>query len=231
MKYYLSYATNNWKKSQQLAESKAYLHGADKVISSGPKDLNRDFISKNVDILSKRRGGGYWLWKPYLILKTLNSMEEQDLLIYSDSGAHAISDLDKIYSLVSNKDIALFELHDKKNVEWTSKDCCDILGCNDDEFLQSNQVCATFQVYRKTQKSVEFVENYLNFCQNKSAILDSDKGVGLEYIEHRHDQSILSCLAFLHQIELHRDPSQWGNGLKMNNSHYDQTFHHHRGNL
>jgi len=35
--------------------------------------------------LSRRRGAGLWLWKPYLINRTLATMEEGALLMYSDA--------------------------------------------------------------------------------------------------------------------------------------------------
>ena len=35
------------------------------------KDLDDDFVAKNKELLSKPRGAGYWVWKPYIILKTL----------------------------------------------------------------------------------------------------------------------------------------------------------------
>ena len=36
---------------------------------------------------SSPRGGGYWIWKPFVILKTLKSMQEGDILLYADAGA------------------------------------------------------------------------------------------------------------------------------------------------
>jgi hypothetical protein len=39
-----------------------------------------DFIERN------RRGYGYWIWKPYLIKKKLNELNNGDFLIYADCG-------------------------------------------------------------------------------------------------------------------------------------------------
>jgi hypothetical protein len=55
----------------------------------------------------------------------------------------------------------------------------------------------------------------------------------LEFKDHRHDQSILSLLVKKYNIEIFRDPTQWGNSEKelFKNSSYDQLFFHHRGNI
>ena len=39
-------------------------------------------------ILNSKRGYGYWIWKPYIIQKTLQNMNENDILIYADAGCH-----------------------------------------------------------------------------------------------------------------------------------------------
>ena len=52
-------------------------------------DLQDDnyFASKHAEFINKnRRGFGYWLWKPYLIKKNMDAMEDGDILLYSDSG-------------------------------------------------------------------------------------------------------------------------------------------------
>ena len=54
--------------------------------SYGPNDIDPDFQKKNKDILSRKRGNGYWLWKSYFINKTLiEKLNEGDYLIYTDA--------------------------------------------------------------------------------------------------------------------------------------------------
>jgi len=78
---------------------------------------------------------------------------------------------------------------------------------------------ASFQVYKKNKESMEFVKEWLEICCSKNNIDDSclDNKINLdEFKEHRHDQSILSLLAIKNNIEIFRDPTQWGNRLKLN---------------
>lgn len=48
-------------------------------------DLDPSFCKENSKILSVQRGGGLWLFKPYIILKMLLSMQDGDILCYCDS--------------------------------------------------------------------------------------------------------------------------------------------------
>lgn len=81
----------------------------------------------------QERGAGYWLWKPYIILKTLlYEMEEGDLLLYSDSGSEAIGDLRPLFDLAVEDDIVIFKNPPKwvhREKQWTKPDAFVIMGC------------------------------------------------------------------------------------------------------
>ena len=40
------------------------------------KDISKTFINKYEEIFDSKRGGGYWLWKYYVINKTLGEISE-----------------------------------------------------------------------------------------------------------------------------------------------------------
>ena len=62
----INYANLKYKKAQYFNSRTAIHKGkAEKVISYSPKDIDPDFWNNNRKILSKKRGNGYWLWKPY----------------------------------------------------------------------------------------------------------------------------------------------------------------------
>lgn len=85
----------------------------------------------------QERGAGYWLWRPYIILKTLlYEMEEGDLLLYADSGSEAIGDLRLLFELAEEDDIIIFQTppqlsHPEK--ERTKPDSFVIMGCPVDQ--------------------------------------------------------------------------------------------------
>jgi hypothetical protein len=52
----------------------------------GADDLDDEFKLNFKDILREQRGGGYWIWKPYIIKKHLDKINDNDILIYMDAG-------------------------------------------------------------------------------------------------------------------------------------------------
>ena len=59
----------------------------DEHIIYGPDDMYPEFKEKNKNILSRFRGNGFWLWKPYFIYKTFKEkLKEVDYLIYTEAG-------------------------------------------------------------------------------------------------------------------------------------------------
>jgi hypothetical protein len=58
----------------------------DSVTKYTEDDLDVDFKKHFKSILSESRGGGYWIWKPYLIRKKLGELSDNDILIYLDAG-------------------------------------------------------------------------------------------------------------------------------------------------
>ena len=45
-----------------------------------------DFYKGNKKVLDYERGGGYWLWKPFIIQETFSRISEGDVVFYQDAG-------------------------------------------------------------------------------------------------------------------------------------------------
>ncbi len=237
--YLTSYASGDFIKFQRLLENSAYRHGIDKVFSYTRQDLIKtEFYRKYNTVLNFKRGGGYWLWKPYFILKALNNIKNNDILVYSDAGIKIIGDLTPLFNIVNKKEngILLFKANHKNSV-WTKRDCFILMGCDSKKYWEGEQAGAFFQVYKKTAKSVDFVKEWLYFCQNEHILTDMPNICGLPNLEgfkeHRHDQSILSLLAIKHKIKLFPDPTQYGGLIHRSffnkKAKYGTLLYHHRG--
>ncbi len=86
-KYLINYAHITHYNSQKGNSQSGLSNGGfDEVFSYNYSDIDDEFKEKNKHILEQPRGAGFWLWKPYIIKKTLEKIEENDLLFYSDSG-------------------------------------------------------------------------------------------------------------------------------------------------
>lgn len=221
-KYLISYASPEFYKSQKRLNDSALNFGVDQVKSYNNTYLKKtQFYKNNQHILDRRRGSGYWLWKPYIILDFLNQIKEGDLLIYADSGIEIIANISPLIDLcIKQNGILLFNVHGgHPNKKWTKRDCFVLMNCDSKYYWDAEQVNASFQIYIKNHESIDFVQNYLYFCQQINILTDLPNISRLdnhpEFIDHRHDQSVLSLLTLKYKLETFRDPCQWGNPLKM----------------
>lgn len=230
----VSFATKRFEKSQKILEEKCYKLGANKIFSYKTSDIDSSYVKKNKKAFSSSRGAGYWIWKPYIIKEALKNINQNEVLIYIDSGAYPIADLN---NLVFEEDISCFEMFDKYNKNWTKFDCFYLMNCLEKKFLNAKQCLGGFQIYKNTDKSNKFVEEYLYYCEKEDnrCITDEQSQYGKElegFKEHRHDQSVLTNLCIKYNISIHRDPSQWGNKfVDKYQDKYPQVFNLHRGNI
>lgn len=165
-------------------------------------DLDPKFCSAHSDILSVPRGGGLWLYKPYIILKTLLSMRDGDILCYCDSLYCFVDDFRPFMDeWLKRCDVGL--ARNKPNEQsflekdWTKMDAYHIMGVPFNTASATPQVWGGFLLLRKSLYSVRFVSAWLTYCTDYRLISDSPSSFPncKGFKENRHDQSILSLLA------------------------------------
>ena len=211
----INFANKNFRQQQYLSALLGKIHGKfDNVICYAPKHLDSHFVQKNIDIFSLKRGFGYWLWKPYLILKTLNAVRYGDWVVYSDSGSFFINSVKNILNEIEcfNQDVVGFELPLIER-QWTKRELFISMECDDSFFKDSNQIHASIQFVKKSKFSLEFYKEYLNIAQSVINLTDEcDYSVDQDpfFIEHRHDQSIYSLLYKKNNLITFKDPTQYG---------------------
>ncbi|WP_234123161.1 hypothetical protein [Clostridium hydrogenum] len=214
MKIAINYADDKFKKQQDYNTKTAYKKGkVDLVIEYSPKDLDDEFKKKYEHILSHKRGGGYWLWKPYIILKALDQAKDDDYIVYCDSGAFYVDKVDKLIQAMekNNDDIMAFELPLIEK-QWTKKEAFLLMDCNEESYFESNQMLATYFVVKKSEYTVEFINKYFDYCKDEKILTDfmDKENQNKCFVDHRHDQSIFSLLCKKEGIVPYRDPSQYG---------------------
>lgn len=159
------------------------------------KHIESSYFRAHKSILSQKRGAGYWLWKPYLILKTLKEIPENDIVFYVDSGTMIIKPIDSLVNHLSDNDIVVFKNH-HKNKGYVKHTLLNMMNIANNKALNAYQLQASFILIKNTPHARKFIEKWLEWCENEDALTDSAPTPAeyYNYVEHRHDQSILSLL-------------------------------------
>jgi hypothetical protein len=174
-------------------------------------------------ILNNPRGYGYWLWKSYLVLKTLEKMNENDILIYADAGCtlnkYGIDRLNQYIDIVKNSNYGIlsFVLPFLEKT-YTKMDLFSHMSLINDEHLNSKHLMATIFILKKCSHT-EFLINewykissIYNLLNDSPSIINND----ITFIEHRHDQSIFSLIRKKYGTELIPDET-WSINWKFEN--------------
>lgn len=201
---FLSYATGAFSSARDALCESALRVGFDEAIACGEQDLDREFVRKNAAILSEKRGGGYWIWKPQIILQTLAKLSPGDILVYSDAGRSPYYQFRKRPDLLIAKARAQGLLTGVAIAQhgplskWTKRDAFKRLRLDRPEIHASAVVQATWSFWTPTQAAFSFLEAWREVCEDAACITDQPNVEGAENLpdfqDHRHDQSLSSLL-------------------------------------
>jgi len=226
MNILINYADKKYRPTQKFNSwTGKYIAKFDKVIEFTDSDIDKNFFFSNEKILSDKRGNGLWLWKPYFVLKALMQVDYGDVVFYCDAGSFFIRNIKNIINTMGKSDIWISELPLLEK-QFTKMDTFILMECMTDNYLETNQIQAGFIAVRKSENSLKFVEEWLNYCSQYEIISASENKLGvnndISFVAHREDQSVLSLVSKKFKIIPHSDPTQYGRLPIMynNNSKY-----------
>jgi len=167
----------------------------------GPEDLSEEFKEKFKDILSVKKGGGFWIWKPYIINKLLEQMNDGEYLVYIDSGctinSNGLERFNQYLDMLDNSEYGFlgFQMRFQEKY-WTKQEIFHYFKIDrESEIGNSGQYHATIFMLKKNEHSQKVVKMWLDIL-NKRPVLFTDttrrKGRIKRFVDTRHDQSILS---------------------------------------
>ncbi|PAF51140.1 hypothetical protein BKH43_02740 [Helicobacter sp. 13S00401-1] len=232
MLYLLSFGDTRYKKSQAKLVKSALKFGVDEVMLINQFDLfkDTDFIVKNRYTLRQKRGYGYWLWKPYLVDKTLKTLKDDDILFYCDSAVEILQPLKLLLDKMDTTHPLMFHV-DHTNLSYVKRviyEAMKIEPKDYESYQKASQIAAGYAFFRKNDFTLNLVKEWLELCETPFLIDDTptprlDEFPG--FIDNRHDQALLSMLKHKYDIKTYRDPSQYG----MKYKDFDtQVFNLHR---
>ena len=200
----LTYADAHYASAQALLVNRAENMGAfDHIVARTRADLiATDFYKTNRDVLDRCEGGGFCLWKPFLIRRELKEMRDGDLLLYVDAGdwlEGAGSDLRKTVAEVLQHEDVYLTSGSFRNGDWTKRDTFVRMGCDSPPYHDAIQVEAGVCAFRASSSSRIAVGMWLGACEDADSLTSDENVMGRPNLpgfrEHRYDQSILTNLA------------------------------------
>ena len=205
-KIFISYGDSNYFIQRNRIKKQAKsINFFDKVIIYNNSKLDIEFKKKFKKVLNMKRGGGYWVWKYNIILKTLNNMDENDILLYADSGStinkKGRNRLKEYFDMLykSEQSFLMFQVKNLIEREWTTKEAFQFfnLNQNSDEALSPVFMATAFLV-KKNEAAITFLNEFLEIIEKDPNLITDHYGNNYHqenyFKEHRHDQSILSLM-------------------------------------
>ena len=213
----VNYADQKFQRAQKLNSKTARQWGADRVLEYGPGDIDETFRRRNQEILDTPRGGGYYLWKPYFYRKAYDELGENDYLVYIDSGAVYVNQIQYLIDCMEHEKVPLmiFSL-ERERIEKgnTKRDAFVLTGCDETKYTDTPQSIGGYFVCKKASVVEAYLDEVLRYAQDIRIISDEPNVMGLpnykEFVDHRHDQSVISLMSKKYGFKRFRDPSQFG---------------------
>lgn len=203
----------------------ALKYGCDSTNIFMPQNIDKGFALLHSEILTQDRGAGYWLWKPYFIKRVLEKSNNGDIIVYTDAGVEFVNDVNHLLNEME-QEIMVFGNGHKHGV-YCKMDVLNSMQCK--QFMYEDQVQASCIIIFNSKGTRKFVDEWLRWCIKPGFIDDSDSELENVdgFIEHRHDQAILTNMCYLYGVKFNRWPAQYrlkGNEKYTNN--YPQIFLH-----
>lgn len=213
MNIFITYSDEKFAPARHFCAKMArWVGGFDKVIEYSPNDLDEGFKREQAKTLVVKRGAGLWVWKSYVILKTLKEVaSEGDVVFYADAGTFFIRSFKHILKTM-DQDVWVSNIPLAEK-QYTKKEVFVKMGCKGPEFEETPQVQGGFVGVRKSQEGIAFVEEWLRLVCDYSLLAADTNPIYPEseyFVAHREDQSILSLLAKKYGYTAHLDPTQYG---------------------
>lgn len=174
-----------------------------------PDNIDPAFKIKNDEILAIKNGHkttGAFLWKPYFILKALETINDGDILLYMDCGDFFVNTNRfkfRVEEAMAGQDMILTN-GGYFQKDYCTRDCFVYMGCDEPKFHNAIQLEAGIGLYKKTESTIRFVKEWLSFCQDIRIIGDGPNVCGLPnyegFVQHRWDQAVLSNLKYKYGI-------------------------------
>ena len=92
MKHFITYGDSVFKEGKELLLQEARdLNMFDNVSSFSEDTISQNIKNMLKDILKCKKGSGFYTWKPLILQMTLNTIADNDIVVYADAGCTIIN--------------------------------------------------------------------------------------------------------------------------------------------
>ena len=211
MFYFLVYNDDTHKDNiTTLLESVKKYGTSFQIIVFEKNNIDKEFVLKYDAILSCERGGGYWLWKSYIINETLKKLKNDDVLFYLDSKYYFIADfMNFIEECLRASDFVVWKNKPNEPTfymkNWCKMYVIQKFKMTDTVFTHNAEDCWGGAILlKKTDSTIKYINEWFTMCCDYENITDSPSKIPNDacFTEHRHDQSLLSVIIHTYGIPL-----------------------------
>jgi hypothetical protein len=201
--FFVTYGDIKYQQAKQRLAAEAAAFGFDEIKAYSRGDLPQSFLATTSPWINHNQGGGYWLWKPFLLKETFNKMAWGDVLVYMDAGCQLNNNGKQRYNeyvaqAQLNTGSLAFEMAGKTEAAYCSDEVFNHFHLTaDHQFGQQDQLSATCFLLIKNPFTQSLIDEFYTIATARPQLFSNDfnaKTTRTNFIAHRHDQSILSLL-------------------------------------
>ena len=179
------------------------------------------------DFFYSSKGFGYWIWKYFLISKLMSEVNDNDVIMYCDSGCTLNPNgLNRLYYYVNTaceNGSLVFDVGHPE-FKYTKMDTYNRIFQNNFKYLETNQICATAFFLKNDDSNKTILEEIKNISTENNYHYVSDNISNLyndhRFLEHRHDQSIFSLIAKKNNFFVIPDETYWNPDWNVSGKNY-----------
>ena len=223
----LSFATSDLSRSIERFKKQAndtnyydqiYVSTPDNLIEKDRKKIN--FLLQK----GKKRGYGYWFWKPLLLINFLENMENDNIAHYMDIGFHINKTTSNRfyeylellnqnntwllafqYKPMENRIYSKFRFPEREEFKYTKADLFSYFQkLEDKKITHTPQFSAGNFFFKKNEMTKKFLYDWLEVFEKRFDLIDDTPSKiknFTNFVENRHDQSVFSILCKINCIE------------------------------
>lgn len=202
----ITYGDSNYTLSKERLKMQAEKTGwFSSITLYGPENLSPEFANKHKNVLTMKRGGGYWIWKYDIITQKLAEIKDDDILIFLDSGCsinvNGKKRLDEYIEMLNNdaKQTGILSF-DNGCIEkiWTTKQILDYFAVIEDpNITETGQLVGGILVMKKSSHLKLLLEKYNDVLDENNLLFTdhyNNENQSEYFKDNRHDQSIFSII-------------------------------------